>query len=114
MSISRWATPYIYIVKAEFGSKEHEAAWNEWYDRVHVVEMLTVPGIRAATRYVEVAGAQRYVAIYEIDSPEVFDHPRYHEVTGWGEWHPHVREWTRTIVRIHREEEGFPGGAAAT
>lgn len=112
MTIPHWSTPYIYIVKTEFGTPELEAAWNEWYNDVHVADMLTVPGVRGVKRYVEVSGSMQYVAIYEIESPEVFDHPRYREVTGWGEWHPHVRGWTRTILRIDSPEEPFAGGAA--
>ena len=36
MPLARFTTPYVYIVKTEFASREQEAAWNEWYDRVHV------------------------------------------------------------------------------
>jgi hypothetical protein len=47
--------------------------FNEWYDNVHVPEMLKVPGVSAAQRFVAVpsnAGvvpAQRYMTIYEFD-----------------------------------------------
>jgi hypothetical protein len=112
--IGHWSTPYIYIVRTEFATPELEAEWSEWYSNVHMQDMLTVPGVRAVTRYVEVSGTTQYIAVYEIDSPKVFDHPRYLEVTGWGEWHRHVRGWTRTILRVEGAEEPFIGGADPT
>jgi hypothetical protein len=111
MALEHFATPYVYIVKTEFASREQEAAWNDWYQHVHVPDMLTVPGVRACRRYVDVTGDMLYIAVYEVDSPEVFEHPRYREVTGWGEWHQHVRGWTRTVLRIEHAEETFEGGA---
>jgi hypothetical protein len=111
VALNHFTTPYVYIVKTEFASREQETAWNDWYQRVHVPAMLTVPGVRACHRYVDVTGEMQYVAMYEVDSPEVFEHPRYREVTGWGEWHQYVRGWTRTILRIEQAEETFEGGA---
>ncbi len=112
MPLERFTTRYVYMVKTAFASREQEAAWGEWYDSVHVPDMLTVPGVRAAHRYVDVSGEMQYIAVYEIDSPEVFDNPRYREVTGWGTWHRYVLGWTRTILRIEGDELTYEGGAA--
>lgn len=111
MSIRQWTTPYLYVVKSELGSAEHEDTWNRWYSDVHVRDLLTVPGIRGATRYRELTERGSYLAIYEIDSPEVFAHPRYQDVTGWGDWEQHVKGWTRTIVGIESDELR-PGSSA--
>jgi hypothetical protein len=57
-------------------SEEQVQAFNEWYDRTHVPEILAeVPGIVGATRY-EVAGpdggpgGRRFLAIYEIEADD--------------------------------------------
>ncbi|MEU9457011.1 DUF4286 family protein [Streptomyces sp. NPDC048277] len=60
-------------------SQDTEAAYNEWYDKVHIPEVLALPGFVSARRLRAVAdpskgdGAQRYLAIYEIDAPDITD-----------------------------------------
>jgi hypothetical protein len=59
-----------------------EAEFNEWYDRVHVPDVLGAPGWLAAQRY-RLCGEQRpdqspiwrYLVTYEVDLPEgqIFD-----------------------------------------
>lgn len=55
-----------------------DQAYNNWYDNVHLADVLDVPGVTAAKRYdlVEMpsldsqpapAPAHRYLAIYELD-----------------------------------------------
>src|SRR5882724_632477 len=78
-------TKYLFIVSMDV-APEKEALFNEVYDREHIPNLLKVPGVRAVTRLctepgsvniggttklLDGAGAPRYVAIYEIDSPEV-------------------------------------------
>ena len=47
-----------------------EQEFNDWYDRVHVPDLLKIPGVAQAQRY-EVMPAQdsphRYLAVYDID-----------------------------------------------
>ncbi len=113
MSVAQWRTPYLYLVKSRLRSPIDEPRWNEWYDQTHLRDLLSVPGFRGAARYAEVNG-DGYLAVYEIESPEVFDEPRYREVTGWGEWHDRVAGWTRTVARVESDElrrhEAAPGG----
>ena len=56
---------------------EREDEFNEWYDDIHLPEVLAVPGINAATRYrvsdVQVRGmdpSHRYLSIYEVDGDD--------------------------------------------
>ena len=51
-----------------------EADFNEWYDNVHLEDVLMTPGIKKATRY-ELAGRPRegrgkYLALYEIETDD--------------------------------------------
>lgn len=88
----------IYALCAEFADPEQEEAWNEWYDTIHVPALLTVPGFRSARRYQERGAAGRYLAVYEIDSADVFGEPRYAEVTGWGCWAPYITSYSRHLL----------------
>jgi hypothetical protein len=45
---------------------EHEAAFNAWYDEVHIPDILGCPGWLSATRYRCLEGGPRYAAVYEI------------------------------------------------
>jgi hypothetical protein len=55
-----------------------ESEFNEWYDKVHVPDVLRVPGFVAAQRF-KLAGPQlndaprphRYLALYEIDTDDI-------------------------------------------
>ncbi len=51
-----------------------EDEYNDWYDKVHIPEMLEVPGIAAVQRFVAVPSptgevpAHQYLALYEFDT----------------------------------------------
>lgn len=95
-------TEYVYIVRSVPPEPAMLAEWNAWYDDDHIPKLLSVPGLASAARYEE-RGTGRYLAAYEIESPAVFEEPRYKEVTGWGAWEPHVKEWRRAIYRLETE-----------
>ena len=90
---------YVYVVRSELADDSREADWNRWYDEVHVPQMMTVPGFRSVTRFQERGTARRYLALYEVDGPEVFESERYREVTGWGEFAQYVVGWTRGLYK---------------
>jgi hypothetical protein len=55
-----------------------EDEYNEWYDTVHLREVLTVPGFVAAQRFAMAEGLpgsptppQRYVAFYELETDDL-------------------------------------------
>jgi hypothetical protein len=54
-----------------------EPEFNEWYETEHIPARLALPGFAAAVRYVEVGGARKYLAIYEISDMKVLDTPVY-------------------------------------
>lgn len=57
---------------------ELEAGFNEWYNREHVPDrVLGIPGFIQARRFVAVDGAPKYVALYEVTGPEVFQNEAY-------------------------------------
>ena len=59
-----------------------EEEFKAWYDTEHVPERLGVPGFETATRYVCTAGWPRYLAFYDLASPEVIESPGYRAISG--------------------------------
>jgi hypothetical protein len=96
-------TQYLYVVRAVFTDPDLEAEWNDWYDRVHVPELLGVPGFVSATRFRQLGLEGHYLAIYEIESPNVFAEPRYAQITGWGKWAPMIAQWSRSVQYLESE-----------
>jgi hypothetical protein len=56
-----------------------EEEFNAWYDTEHLPERLSIPGFRSARRWVADCrpGEGKYLATYELDSPEVLVSPAY-------------------------------------
>jgi hypothetical protein len=49
----------------------HEAEFNRWYNEEHIKHLLGVPGFLNAGRYVAVKGGPKYLAMYELEDPNV-------------------------------------------
>ena len=56
-----------------------EEEFNAWYDDEHMGERLAIPGFRSARRWVAdlPPGEGKYLATYELDSPEVLSSASY-------------------------------------
>jgi len=57
-----------------------EEEFNAWYDTEHLPERLAISGFTSARRWVDpqaTAGTGKYVATYELDSPQVLETPEY-------------------------------------
>src|SRR6185295_10124643 len=86
-----------------------EEELNAWYDTEHIAERLAVPGFETALRYVCIEAEPRYLAMYDLASPNVLDSPAYLKV-GFDNASP----WTKRVtsrVRIYRSfgEQVYPG-----
>ena len=80
---------------------EHEEDFNRWYDEEHVPERMAIHGFVSGRRYRAIEGGPKYLAIYEMDSPEVLDTPAYQYVSGEGrsEWTKRVTGNAKNLVR---------------
>jgi len=102
------ATRYVFIASMDV-TPEKEALFNEVYDTEHVPELMKVPGVRAVTRLktepaefmiagkrtpITGAGAPRYIALYEIDGPEVLTSEAWAKAVEVGRWASQVRPFT--------------------
>ena len=101
----------VLVVTAEI-DPAHEAAWNRWYDEVHLPAALACPGVLGGQRYLcardasltdhgEFAAddARTYVTIYELSSPEALDTPEFQAMRGWYQFVPHIRARTQVYRR---------------
>jgi len=80
--------------------------FERWYNHEHLQERVGVPGFRFGQRYELVAGGdRRFMAFYEVDSPDVLTSPAYvqrlENPTPWTrESMKHFRNMMRTVCDL--------------
>jgi hypothetical protein len=52
-------------------SPEREADYHEWYNDVHLAEIVSVDGIVSARRFAPIDGNGPFIAIYELDCDDL-------------------------------------------
>jgi hypothetical protein len=86
--------PHAFVVQLDIPT-EHEAEFNRVYDTEHFPMLSKVPGVRSAARYrlehSTVPGMQRYLTIYELDSPEVMKTAEWEKAGAYGDWVTKIR-----------------------
>lgn len=90
MGSSDGRDPYLLAVRVDV-DRHGEDAFNDWYNRTHLPEVLDCPGFVAATRYECVDGEPRFLAMYELDRADALSTPEMERVYGFGPMWPHVR-----------------------
>ena len=85
---------HIFVVQLDIPA-EHEAEFNRVYDTEHFPMLSHVPDVRSAARYrlehSTVPGMQRYLTIYELDSPEVMKSADWEKAGAYGDWATKIR-----------------------
>jgi hypothetical protein len=91
----------LYTVRSRFTEPSREDAWNDWYAG-HLEVLLRVPGFLAAQRFhsTETIDDRPYLAMYEVESPDVFTSEAYLQIWGFDEWRPLIDNWTRDIFEL--------------
>ena len=98
----------IYMVDHIYADPQTEPAWHAWYAE-YLRKLTAVPGIHTAQRFKAVGiSPPRYLAMYSIDSADVYSSDAYRNMGGGGSqsarFHPAYALWTRNL---------FDGAAAA-
>jgi hypothetical protein len=70
---------------------EHEEEFNRWYNEEHIPERLAIAGVLNAARYQAVAGGPKYLACYELESPDAW----YTEA--WQRWLRNPTPWSQRM-----------------
>jgi hypothetical protein len=91
----------IYMVEHTFSRPDMEADWHAWYSG-NVQVLLGVPGIHTAQRFrVPDTQPPRYMAMYTVDAPGVFETEAYKKAGGGGtnsaRFRPAYQVWIRNI-----------------
>jgi hypothetical protein len=88
---------YIYVVQMDVPA-EKEDDFNRVYDEQHVPELSKVPGVGGVSRYklesADVDGVAKYMAIYEIESPEIPTSAAWKKAADVGDWVSQIRPHT--------------------
>jgi hypothetical protein len=100
---------YIYVAQMDI-PPEHEELFNRLYDEEHVPEIAKVPGVLGCQRYkleeTKIDGLPRYVAVYELESPDVIHRPEWRAAADRGQWKDKIRP--RTFNRVHAVYRKIP------
>jgi antibiotic biosynthesis monooxygenase (ABM) superfamily enzyme len=63
---------------------EKEQEFNQWYNNVHVPEIVAVPGFISGRRFQRVSGDEiKYMALYELESLDALRSEAFKQVRGW-------------------------------
>src|SRR5512132_516689 len=78
-----------------------EPQWHEWYAG-YLQKLLSVPGIHSAQRFKAIGRTpSRYLAMYSIDSEDVYSSEPYRNIGGGGSqsarFHDAYELWTRNL-----------------
>ncbi|MFW5681047.1 MAG: hypothetical protein ACOC3D_12335, partial [Pseudomonadota bacterium] len=101
------STRWLFVVRMDV-TPEKEDLFNEVYDDEHIPYLMEVPGVLSVTRAkseafaMAIAGgleqkpqaSPAYLAIYEIESPEVLKSEAWATAVEKGRWGPDVRPYT--------------------
>ncbi len=93
------ADKYVYIAAMDVDS-DKEADFNDCYDNEHVPALLKVPGVLSANRYCAEEGSPKYIAVYEIESPDVVTSDAWVAAADSGRWPTEIRPFCRNRNRI--------------
>lgn len=91
----------IYMVDHIFTNVTQESAWHEWYSG-YLRKLLSVPGLTTAQRFKAVGIVpSRFLAMYSVDSPALYDSAPYKGIGGGGSqsarFHQWYQIWTRNL-----------------
>ena len=56
---------------------QYEEEYHRWYDEEHIEHLLAVPGFLSAGRYQALKGSPKYLALYELEHPDVLRSPAF-------------------------------------
>ncbi len=90
----------IYMVEMGLIATHRRVEWDAWY-LSHMHKLISIPGIRATQRFESLSeSASPFVALHQVDGPEVFTSDAYRAKAGpggTGEWQHLMNNWYRNV-----------------
>ena len=84
----------LYLVQMDI-PVELEEDFNRIYNDQHIPAILTVPGVVSCKRYKlqrsDTEGVPRYLAVYEVQSPDIPGNAAWTEASDTGDWATRIR-----------------------
>lgn len=80
-----------------------ERDFNQWYEQEHLTERMAIPGFLRARRFTAIEGSPKFLALYDLESPEVLSSAAYRHVIGAGKsaqtrrMEPQFKNFTRNV-----------------
>jgi hypothetical protein len=62
----------------------HEAEFHRWYEEEHLAERMAIPGFISARRFEAIEGSPKYLALYDLETPDVLQSVAYRHIVGAG------------------------------
>jgi antibiotic biosynthesis monooxygenase (ABM) superfamily enzyme len=86
---------------------EKEQEFNQWYNNVHVPEIVAVPGFISGRRFQRVSGDEiKYMALYELESLDALRSEAFKHVRGWHGFEAYILKESWNVYRqIYPEDE---------
>ncbi len=83
---------------------EYEVEFNRWYNEEHLPERLACPGFLSGRRFVSVEGTPKYLALYDLESPEVLHSDAYRKIFGPSDWTQRIsKHFLRSVRNVYME-----------
>ena len=70
----------------------NDADFNRWYEEEHLDERMAIPGFINARRFTALEGGPKYLALYDLESPDVLQSAAYRNIVG-----PGKSAWTKRM-----------------
>ena len=105
MSLTQW----VMVVNVDI-DPEIENDWDDWYDTIHLPEIVACPGFIRSTRFkapnVDETGRLQQVTIYELDRPDAMETAEFAAVRGVGPFGAQANAKARLVKQHIVYEKG--------
>jgi hypothetical protein len=92
---------WLLVVETNCTDPSKEKEFNQWYNKTHIPDLLSTPGILSATRYENPSPGEKqgkYVALYDVETKDILQTMATlnDNMTKWGE-QGHLSEYLQIV-----------------
>lgn len=100
---------FVYAVRCNFSDPAREQAWNDWYNGPKRKQMLSKPLFITGQRFKasSLNTHRKYLALWQVESPDAFTTPEYKSDWGFFEWAPFITDWSRDLYQATSDPARF-------